>query len=170
MIINKETIYTKDATSKKINVTREFEAPVKQVWKAWTERDLLDQWWAPKPWKANTVSMDFRNGGTWLYYMQGPDGSQHYCRIDYNSIVPNKSYESLDAFTDESGNINTEFPRMKWKVEFNPIETGIRIYVEISFDSAEDLEKIIEMGFREGFAMAHNNLDELLATQSQQYT
>src|SRR5215213_4789890 len=116
MIANKETIYTKDATNKKIKVIREFDAPVEQIWKAWTEKELLDQWWAPKPWKANTVSMDFRNGGTWLYYMEGPDGSRNYCRADYSSIVPNKCYEGLDAFTDENGNIDTEFPRMKWKV------------------------------------------------------
>jgi uncharacterized protein YndB with AHSA1/START domain len=167
MIVNKETIYTKDVSNKKIKVIREFDAPVEQVWKAWTEKELLDQWWAPRPWKANTISMDFRDGGTWLYYMEGPDGSRHYCRADYSSIIPNKSYEGLDAFTDENGNINTEFPRMKWKVEFNKTEAGTRINVEISFDSEDDLEKIIEMGFKEGFAMAHNNLDELLAGQLQ---
>jgi uncharacterized protein YndB with AHSA1/START domain len=89
MMATKETIYSKDAANKKIKVVREFDASVEQVWKAWTERELLDQWWAPKPWKANTQSMDFRNGGLWLYYMEGPDGSRHYCRVDYKSIIPN---------------------------------------------------------------------------------
>lgn len=162
MILNKETIYTKDLTNKKIKVLREFDAPVEKVWRAWTESELLDQWWAPKPWKANTISMDFRNGGVWLYYMEGPDGSRHHCRADYNSISTNKSYEGLDAFCDEKGNINTEFPRMKWKVEFGKANTGTKVEVEITFASVEDLEKIIEMGFKEGFAAAHNNLDELL--------
>ena len=163
MILQKETIFTKDLTSKKIRVTREFDAPVEQVWKAWTESELLDQWWAPKPWKANTVSMDFRNGGSWLYYMEGPDGTRHYCRADYKSINTTKSYEGLDAFCDEEGNINTEFPRMNWKVEFSKSNTGTKVDVEITFTSVEDLEKIIEMGFKEGFAAAHTNLDELLA-------
>jgi len=163
MIINKETIYTKDLENKKIKVTREFDAPVEKVWRAWTEKELLDQWWAPRPWKAVTLSMDFSNGGTWLYYMEGPDGSRHYCRADYESIVANKSYDCLDAFCDEKGNINTEFPRMNWKVAFNKAEDGTKVDVEITFDSIESLEKIIEMGFKEGFAAAHNNLDELLA-------
>ena len=76
MILNKETIYTKDLENKKIKVTREFDAPVEKVWRAWTEKELLDQWWAPRPWKAVTQSMNFSNGGTWLYYMEGPDGSR----------------------------------------------------------------------------------------------
>lgn len=163
MIINKETIYTKDLENKKIKVTREFDAPVEKVWRAWTEKELLDQWWAPRPWKAVTQSMDFSNGGTWLYYMEGPDGTRHYCRADYRSIATNKSYNLLDAFCDENGNINTEFPRMNWKVVFNKTDDGTKVDVEITFSSVEDLEKIIEMGFKEGFAAAHNNLDELLA-------
>lgn len=160
----KETIYTKDAANKKIKVVRDFDAPVEHVWRAWTEKELVDQWWAPKPWKANTQSMDFRAGGTWLYYMEGPDGSRHYCRADYETIVPNKSYTGLDAFCDENGNINTEFPRMHWQVLFTSSGGGTRVEVEITFASETDLETIIEMGFKEGFAAAHGNLDELLAT------
>ena len=163
MILNKETIFTKDLTNKKIKVVREFDAPLEQVWKAWTESELLDQWWAPKPWKAVTLSMNFQNGGTWLYYMEGPDGSRHYCRADYTSIVTNKRYDGLDAFCDEKGNINSEFPRMNWKVAFSNSDSATKVEVEITFDSVESLEKIIEMGFKEGFAAAHTNLDELLA-------
>jgi len=164
MIINKETIYVKDLENKKIRVTREFDAPVEKVWRAWTEKEQLDQWWAPRPWKAVTIAMDFRNGGSWLYYMEGPDGSRHYCRADYKYIVANKSYDHLDAFCDDKGNINTEFPRMTWHVVFNKADDGTEVDIEISFDSIEALEKIIEMGFKEGFAAAHNNLDELLAS------
>ncbi|MFI5129093.1 MAG: SRPBCC domain-containing protein [Chitinophagales bacterium] len=163
MILNKETIFTKDLANKKIKVVREFDAPLEQVWKAWTESELLDKWWAPKPWKAVTLSMNFQNGGTWLYYMEGPDGSRHYCRADYNSIVKNKRYDGLDAFCDEKGNINSEFPRMNWKVVFSNSDSATKVEVEITFDSVESLEKIIEMGFKEGFAAAHTNLDELLA-------
>ena len=106
--------------------------------------------------------MDFREGGRWLYYMEGPDGSRHYCRADYKTIVPGKSYTGDDAFCDENGNINTEFPRMHWKIEFSKSGNGTKVNVEITFATEADLEKIIEMGFKEGFAVAHGNLDELL--------
>lgn len=162
MIINKETIFTKDLDNKKIKVVREFDAPVEQVWKAWTESELLDQWWAPKPWKANTRSMDFREGGSWLYYMEGPDGSRHYCRADYKSVIPNKLFVGDDAFCDENGNPTTELPSMHWEVSFNKSGNATKVEVELTFATEEDLNKIIEMGFKEGFAAAHNNLDELL--------
>ena len=162
-MVTKETIYTKDPSNKQLKVVREFDASVGQVWKAWTEKELLDQWWAPKPWKAITTSMDFREGGQWFYYMQGPDGSRHYCRVDYKSITPGKFFSGDDAFCDEKGNINTEFPRMHWEVSFSSTPNGTKVEIDVSFDSEADLEKIVEMGFKEGFAAAHTNLDELLA-------
>src|SRR5688500_16624913 len=163
MVSIHETKLTKDLTNKKIYVTREFDAPVEKLWKAWTEPSILDQWWAPKPWKAHTQSMDFKEGGTWLYYMEGPDGARHYCRADYSRIVPNKVYEGLDAFCDEKGNISTEMPRMQWKVDFSSTTNGSKVDVTISFKTVEDLEKIIQMGLQEGLAAAHGNLDEIFA-------
>ena len=56
--INKET--------NTVHVTREFNAGVEMVWEAWTNPEILDQWWAPKPYRTVTKSMDFREGGTWL--------------------------------------------------------------------------------------------------------
>ena len=165
MIATKETIFSKDAANKKIFVVREFDAPLDQVWKAWTESELLDQWWAPKPWKANTKSMDFREGGVWLYYMQGPDHTRHYCRVDFKTIIPNKSFIAVDSFCDENGIVTADIPSMHWKNVFSTSGTGTKVEVEITFGTEADLEKIIEMGFKEGFAAAHGNLDELLASQ-----
>ncbi|NEU07753.1 SRPBCC domain-containing protein [Flavihumibacter sp. R14] len=154
---------SKDLANKKILVVREFDAPLEKVWRAWTDSELLDQWWAPKPWKANTKSMDFREGGRWLYYMAGPDGERHYCRFDYETIDGPRSYTGADAFCDEEGNDIGELPNMHWNTKFSETATGTKVEVEISFSSKEDLEKIIEMGFKEGFTAAHGNLDELLA-------
>ncbi|MES1225610.1 MAG: SRPBCC domain-containing protein [Bacteroidota bacterium] len=157
--------FTVSKENKTIMVIREFAANPDRVWEAWTKPELLDQWWAPKPWKTNTVSMDFRDGGTWLYYMQGPDGSRHYCRADYKLITVNKSFEGLDAFCDEQGNINHDFPRMNWKTEFSKTSIGTKVDIKITFSSLEDLEKIIEMGFKEGFTSALGNLDQYLEAQ-----
>ena len=75
---NKETQISKDVQNKKLRIVRAFDAPVADVWRAWTESDLLNSWWAPKPWKAKTKTMNFREGGFWLYCMEGPDGTQHW--------------------------------------------------------------------------------------------
>ena len=123
MIINKETTYTKDTANKKMKVVREFDASADKVWRAWTEPALLDQWWAPKPWKANTISMDLHNGGKWFYYMEVPAGERHYCIVQYESITSGKVFTGTDAFADEKGNINTEFPTFKNVKTYNNFQT-----------------------------------------------
>lgn len=160
--MSKQTILKKDLANKRLIITREFDAPVEMVWRAWTDPELLDEWWAPKPWKTETISMDFKVGGMWLYYMKGPEGEQHYCRADYTSITQYKNYQGLDAFCDEKGNINKEFPQTQWNVTFSPSATGTTVLVENTFKEIADIEKILEMGFEQGFAMAHGNLDEYL--------
>ncbi len=159
----KQTTITKDAANKKLFIVREFDAPLDQVWKAWTESNLLDNWWAPKPWKARTKTMNFTEGGFWLYCMEGPNGEKQWSRADYKTIVPNKSYTAVDCFCDENGNMSNDFPQMSWKNEFSEANGVTKVSIEITFDSEESLNKVVEMGFKEGFTAAHRNLDELLA-------
>jgi uncharacterized protein YndB with AHSA1/START domain len=159
---NKQTIITKEGT-RKLKVVREFDAPITHVWDAWTKPELLDQWWAPRPWKAHTQSMDFKEGGKWRYYMQGPEGEKHYCLCDYETINTGKQYKGRDAFCDENGNIMSEPPGMGWEVDFSAKGTATVVTTIITFASEEDMNKIVEMGFKEGFTAAHGNLDELLA-------
>lgn len=158
------TEYEKGNDDKTLIVKREFNAPIETVWRAWTEPKLIDKWWAPKPWKAETNTMDFRIGGSWLYSMNGPAGEKHWGRNDYTNIIPHKRIEGEDVFCDENGVADKNMPAaMKWKNEFFSTPNGTKVIVTITFASVEDLEKIVEMGFEEGFAMAHGNLDELLA-------
>ena len=157
-----KTIITKKIDQKQLLVKRIFKGPLNLVWRAWTTSELLDKWWAPKPWKTKTKSMDFREGGRWLYSMNGPGGEKHWCRADYLKIVTKNLFEVQDAFCDEEGNDNSDIPSMHWNVRFTENESGTRVDVTISFPSEEALEKIIAMGFKEGFTMAHSNLDEVL--------
>jgi uncharacterized protein YndB with AHSA1/START domain len=151
-----------DKENNQINVKREFAASLTHVWAAWTEKELLDQWWAPKPWKTRTKSMDFREGGLWLYAMVGPNNEEHWCRADYKEIITLKSFHGLDAFCNEEGEINTNFPRTDWKVGFGEFSGSTFVTIQLTYDTLTDLEKIIEMGFKEGFTMGLGNLDELL--------
>lgn len=155
-----------DKESNKIQVIREFSAPVSRVWKAWTQQELLEQWWAPKPWTVQTQEMDFREGGKWIYAMVGPEGEKHWSQTDFQSVKTLINFTALDAFIDEKGNKNTGLPESTWKVEFDESSiTTTLVSVEIEYDNSEDLEKILEMGFIEGFSAALQNLDELLAEQ-----
>ncbi|MEI9910500.1 MAG: SRPBCC domain-containing protein [Bacteroidota bacterium] len=83
----KQTIYNIDpASDTTMLVEREFDATLEWVWQAWTDSELLAEWWAPLPFKAITKTMDFREGGRWHYYMLGPDGSKFWCLLNYLQI------------------------------------------------------------------------------------
>lgn len=158
-----KTIYTKDLENNRLLVEREFAAGVDRVWKAFTESAILDQWWAPRPWKAQTKSMNFAVGGHWLYSMNGPDGEQHWARADFKSITEAKGFEAEDCFCDESGKRSDSAPGMHWAVSFTAAGQTTKVRVVVTFASAEALNAIVEMGFQDGFASAHDNLDVLLA-------
>lgn len=155
-----------DKENKKVTITREFAAPVSTVWRAWTESKILDQWWAPKPWKAQTKSMDFRVDGSWHYAMVGPEGEQHFARADYNAITPQKSFTGKDSFTDAEGNITTTLPQSTWKVDFREENGSTIVTVLITFEKTEDFEQNLEMGFKEGMTAAMENLDDLIAKKA----
>lgn len=151
-----------DKTNNIIRVRRDFAADRNLVWEAWTNPELLDQWWAPKPYRTVTKSMDMRTGGTWIYAMISPEDIAHWCRADYHFVEPGISFEGLDAFCDEHGNINMEFPRTVWRCKFEGENEKTTVRIELNYESLSDLEKIIEMGFREGFSAALTNLDQYI--------
>jgi uncharacterized protein YndB with AHSA1/START domain len=155
-----------DKKNSTVTVKREFDAPVSKVWAAWTESNLLDQWWAPKPWKSKTKSMDFKPGGRRLYAMVGPEGEEHWAIADFKSISPTKNFKVSDAFSDKQGNINKDLPQSEWNVDFEDSSDGsTMVTIEIKHQKPEDLDAIMEMGFKEGFMAALENLDELLEKQ-----
>lgn len=154
-IVNKE--------NNTVNVKREFSAPLPLVWDAWTKPEILDLWWAPKPYQTKTKSMDFREGGTWLYYMESPEGAIHWCKNDYKKIELLKSFSGLDAFCDENGTTNTDFPRTVWNNTFTENGETTTVSIVAQYEKLADLEQVISMGFQEGFTMALGNLDEYLS-------
>lgn len=159
--------FTVNKETNTIHVQREFAANVNFVWDAWTKPELLDQWWAPKPYQTITKSMDFREGGSWHYRMVGPESDCHWCRADYEHIDPQVTFSGLDAFCDEEGNINTAFPRAHWTNRFSEKEDITTVSIVIAYQSLADLEKIVSLGFKEGFAMAMENLDQYIQAKFQ---
>jgi uncharacterized protein YndB with AHSA1/START domain len=154
--------FTIDKDNNRIIIEREFASPLANVWKAWTVTEILDKWWAPKPWRSKTLVREFKVGGYWLYAMLGPEGEEVYGRADYLSIREYKGFSARDGFSDSEGNINRDLPQNKWETTFTSRAETTIVKMELSFDSEEDLDKIIEMGFKEGFSSSLENLDEVL--------
>ncbi|NMH26773.1 SRPBCC family protein [Flavobacterium silvaticum] len=154
--------FSVDKENKKIYVKREFAADLDRVWAAWTKPELLDQWWAPKPWKAKTKSLDFRDGGRWLYAMVSPEGEEHWSLADYSNIEDKKQFSNLNAFCDENGVITNGISRSQWTNTFTGNGDSTTVNIDITYETVEALEKMIEMGFKEGFTMGLGNLEALL--------
>ncbi|ODS86425.1 MAG: ATPase [Cytophagaceae bacterium SCN 52-12] len=154
-----------DKENNQIKVERSFNAPVDLVWAAWTEADILDQWWAPKPYRAETKSLDLKEGGRWLYAMVSPKDEKQWCKADYKQIETQRSISWLDAFCDEDGNENSGKPRSFWTNVFVENDGATIVNITLQQDSLADLELMIKMGIREGFTAALENLDEYLAAR-----
>lgn len=155
-----------DKENKKGKIERSFNAPLDLVWAAWTEPEILDQWWAPKPWKSVTKSMNFEEGGQRLYAMVSPEGEEHWALANYISISPKTNFKFQDAFCDSQGKINEDLPRSDWDVNFTESKDSTIVTVEIAHRNLADLEKIIEMGFKEGITIALQGLDKILSNST----
>lgn len=161
MITNKTNI-TKDFQEKSIVLVRDFDAPLADVWRAFTESKLLDQWWGPSPWRAETKSQDFRPGGFWLYAMVGPEDQRHWARMNYISINHHKNFEIEDAFCDENGVVNPELPVSTGNNLFTEIPGGTRVQFKMIYPTEAALQTIVDMGFEQGITICFEQLDELL--------
>ena len=165
MSIDLTADFTVNRENNTITVKRQFNADVSMVWDAFTKSEILDQWWAPKPWKTKTKSMDFREGGKWIYAMASPEGEEHWCEINYKTITPQENYTAQDAFTDAEGNISKQMPTSNWSTSFSSIDNGTQVVINISYGSLANLEAFVNMGFKEGLTMAMTNLDQYIQAQ-----
>jgi uncharacterized protein YndB with AHSA1/START domain len=156
-IVNKET--------KTVVITAEFDAERNLVWDAYTRAELLDQWWAPKPWASRTKVMEFREGGRRFYAMVSPEGQERWAVQKYTSITPKTNFKLFNAFADKDENL--ELPGSDWDLNFSEQDGTTKVSVSIYNESLERLEKMIEMGFTEGTAATFDNLKKLLAKLSQ---
>lgn len=156
---------TVDKTSRKVYITREFDAALSLVWDAFTKPELLDQWVAPRPWTAKTKHMNFEVGGRRFYAMVSPEGLERWAIQKYTSITPKTNFKMFNAFADKDE--NPELPGSEWDFTFSEQGGITKVSIIIYNESLERLEKMIEMGFREGYAASMKNLEGLLAGLSQ---
>lgn len=157
-IVNKET--------KTVVITAEFDAERDLVWDAYTRAELLDQWWAPKPYSSRTKVMDFREGGRRFYAMVSPEGVGRWALQKYTSITPKTNFKIFNTFADE--NENPELPGSDWNLNFSGQDGTTRVSISIYNESLERLERMVEMGFKEGTEATFENLRELLARLSRE--
>jgi len=161
--------FTVDKAAKMVYITREFDADQSVVWDAFTKAEILDQWVAPAPWKSKTKFMDFKVGGRRFYAMVGPEGQESWAIQKYTSITPKTNFKMFNAFADKDE--NPQLPGSDWDYTFSEQEGPdghrvTKVSITIYNESLARMEKLIEMGFTEGFKMSMTNLENLLASRS----
>ena len=161
--------FTVDKAAKTVFITREFDADLSLVWDAFTKQEILDQGWAPKPWASKTKVMNFKVGGRRFYAMVSPEGQERWAIQKYTSISPKTNFKMFNAFADKDE--NPELPGSVWDFNFSE-QNGpgghrvTKVSITIYNESLARLEKMIEMGFKEGYAVSMNNLENLLSSLS----
>jgi uncharacterized protein YndB with AHSA1/START domain len=155
--------FTVDKAKKTVIITREFDADLSMVWDAFTKPEILDQWVAPKPWASKTKFMDFRVGGRRFYAMVSPEGQERWSIQKYTSISPKTNFKMFNTFADKDE--NPELPGSDWDYTFSEHDGKTTVRITIYNGSLDRLEKMIEMGFKEGFTMSMTNLENLLASK-----
>lgn len=157
-----EARITQDLPGKKIIVTRDFDAPPEKIWRAFTEREILDKWWAPRPWTMETRTLDFRPGGIWHFCMMGQNGERYWWRVNYLAIDPRRSITTSGGPCDENADFTGALPTMQRLTEFTATPTGTMVSITILFENVADLEKMAVSGMLAGTTMVFNTLDELI--------
>ncbi|MGZ3859896.1 MAG: SRPBCC family protein [Flavisolibacter sp.] len=153
-----------DKSKKTVSINMEFDADISLVWDAFTKPEILDQWYAPKPYLSKTKSMNFEVGGRRFYAMVGPEGQEMWAVQKYTSISPKTNFKFFNAFADKDENL--QLPGSDWDLTFSEQNGTTKVSISIYNESLERMEKVLATGFKEGFTATLNNLKTLLATLS----
>lgn len=155
--VNKET--------KTVYIKREFNANLELVWQAWTTAELLDQWCAPNPYRTETKTLDFQEGGFWHYAIISPEGRKHWSRYDYIKIEFQKEFIELRAFSDENGAVDPHFQQTECTLIFSETEGKTLVTMIEKYGNPEMFDKMSSDNHKKGFSSHLRNLDKFLKTK-----
>ena len=142
-------------------LTRMIDAPRDKVFRAWTEPELLKQWFAPLPWTTSKAETDTRAGGASLIVMRSPEGNEFPSRGVYLEVVKNERLVFTDAFTKDWE--PSEKPFMTVILTFEEIEGNTGYTARVRHWTVADREAHEKMGFHAGWTLCAEQLAEVVA-------
>jgi uncharacterized protein YndB with AHSA1/START domain len=151
-----------DADTLTMNIVADFDAPRDRVWSVFTDPRQLERFWGPPGWPATFTRFDFAPGGLAQYHMTSPRGEVSRGRWEFLSIDEPRSFEVLDGFADENGDLTSDIDPMRMVFAFEQTPSGTRLNGKTYFTSADSLEQAVQMGMVEGTRMAMAQLDTVL--------
>lgn len=159
--------------AKEFVISRVFDAPRKLVWKAYTDRDDMMQWFGPKGFKMISATMDLRPGGVFHYGLEAPNGQKMWGKFIYREIVAPERIEHIVSFSDEKQGVTRHPMAPSWplqtlaKATFTDESGKTRITLRWSpYEATEEERKTFDAGhdsMRQGWGGTMDQLDEHLA-------
>ncbi len=161
---------TKDLENKTLVIEYLANGPKHLVWRFYAEKEWFEKWWGPEGWETTAKEFDFREGGRVLYDMhcidkdQGEWYDQHsWGLMLLQEIDEGNRIKFEDAFSDETGVVSNEMPKMQNTVELSEVDGKTKIVTKSVAETVEQLEQLIQMGMVEGWSSQLDKLDSLLA-------
>jgi uncharacterized protein YndB with AHSA1/START domain len=141
-------------TDEQILITREFAAPARLVFAAWTTPELVKRWWHAKRGEVTSVEIDLRVGGSWRQVMVTPDGFEVAFHGNYREIVPNERIVSTEVYegAPEAEALNT--------ITFSEVDGRTTLTMLIEHANRADRDMHIESGMEDGLRDALDLLEE----------
>ena len=143
-----------------LTLTRTLQASRAAVWRCWTEPELLEQWFCPKPWYVTDAKIDLQPGGEFACTMNGPDGERFPTHGVILRVVPEQKLITTDAFL--PGWVPSERAFMTSEITLADAPGGHTTYTAVARHwSAEARAEHEAMGFHEGWGAAADQLEAL---------
>ncbi len=152
-----------DHDSLTITLIADFDAPIDQVWELWSDPRKLERWWGPPSYPATFEKHDLTPGGEVTYFLTGPEGDTTRGMWRVTAVDPPTSLEFTDAFADTDGTPIADMPVSNARVQLIERDGGTRMEMLSTFESREDMERLVNMGVVEGLREAVSQMDALLA-------
>jgi uncharacterized protein YndB with AHSA1/START domain len=147
--------------NRELVITRLIDAPREKLFRAWTEPELLKQWFAPQPLTTTVEEIDVRPGGSNRMVMRDPQGKEYPARGVYLEVVKNERLVFTDAYT--SAWQPSEKPFMTVVLTFEDEAGKTRYTARVLHWTVADREAHEKMGFHEGWGLCTDQLAALVA-------
>ena len=152
---------TDNIKDRELVLTRLIDAPPAKVYRAWTEPELLKQWFAPLPFTTPVVEIDVRPGGANLFVMRDPQGNEYPNHGVYLEVIPNRKLVFTDAYTGAWQ--PSAKPFMTVIVTFEDEGGKTRYTARARHWTDEAKKQHEEMGFHQGWGICADQLAALVA-------
>lgn len=144
-------------SDRELVLSRLIDAPREKVYRAWTDAEILKQWFAPKPWSTPHAELDVRPGGANLVVMSDPDGNEFPNHGVYLEVVPNRKLVITDAYS--AAWEPSEKPFFTAVLTFEDEGGKTRYTARALHWTVEDKEAHEKMGFHEGWGQCADQLE-----------